>query len=152
MEGILSSWLVWLIIAAVLVIVELLTNTFAAFCLVGGCLIAMTAALFGLGMEAQLAGAAAGTVIAFIAFAPLIKKHREAARHNHEPSNMDALIGRTATTAEAIPGNGIGRARIDGDNWQVRTADGSGIEKGVQIRVTGYDSIILTVERASAKQ
>ena len=32
----LSNWLLWLIAAAILVIVELLTNTFAAFCLVGG--------------------------------------------------------------------------------------------------------------------
>ena len=67
-----SSWLWWLIAAAILVIVELLTNTFAAFCLVGGCALALVAALIGFGIEVQLVAAAIGSVIAFIAFKPLI--------------------------------------------------------------------------------
>lgn len=66
MDIIISSWLLWLIIAAILVIIELLTSMIATFCLATGCLIAMVCALLDWGVEAQLIGAIIGTVIAFI--------------------------------------------------------------------------------------
>ena len=101
----LSNWLLWLIAAAILVIVELITNTFAAFCLVGGCALALATSLIGFGIEAQLTAAAIGSVLSFIAFKPLIKRQAEARRHRDCLSNMDALIGRTTTVTEAIGGN-----------------------------------------------
>lgn len=143
----LSNWLLWLIAAAILLIVELLTNTFAAFCLVGGCALALATSLIGFGIEAQLTAAAIGSVLSFIAFKPLIKRQAEARRHRDCLSNMDALIGRTTTVTEAIGGNTPGRVRIDGDNWQAVSTDASPIDVGTKVRVTGYDSIILTVER-----
>lgn len=145
MEEIISPWLLWLIAAALLTIIELITNTFAAFCLVGGCLTAMVAALLGFGIETQLACAAIGTVLAFIAFTPLIKR-RKAARRDTPPSNMDALVGRVASVTEPTGANGIGRIRIDGDNWQFRTPDFSAVEAGRTVRIAGYDSIVLIVE------
>ncbi len=147
MDEVLSDWMIWLILAAVLIVIELLTNTFAAFCLVGGCVVALIMALIGLGLEVQIAGAVVGTVIAFIAFLPLIKKQRQAKSHSGYQSNMDALIGRTATVTEPIQESKPGRVKIDGDNWQVITADKSPIATGEQVKVVGYDSIILTVER-----
>lgn len=65
MDIIISSWFLWLIIAAILIIIELLTSMIATFCLAAGCLIAMVCALLG-GIEAQLIVAIIGTVIAFI--------------------------------------------------------------------------------------
>ena len=94
-----------------------------------------------------LIAAAIGSVLSFIAFKPLIKRQAEARRHRDCLSNMDALIGRTTTVTEAIGGNTPGRVRIDGDNWQAVSADASPINVGTKVRVTGYDSIILTVER-----
>ncbi len=40
----------------------------------------------------------------------------------------------------------LGRARIDGDNWQVRCPESTAeIPAGNEVVVTSYDSIILTV-------
>lgn len=147
MEEFVSNWLFWLILAALMTVIELLTNTFAFFCLVGGCLVALIVEILGFGLEAQLLGAAIGTVIAFIAFFPLMRKHRAEQQARTSPSNMDALIGRTATVVQPIEAGQTGRAKIDGDNWQIRSADNSAINAGEQVRVVGYDSIILTVER-----
>lgn len=60
---------------------------------------------------------------------------------------MDALLGRRATVTHEIRPGRLGRARIDGDNWQVQ-APGVGhvIPAGREVTVTSYDSIILTVE------
>ncbi len=66
MDIIISSRLLWLIIAAILIIIELLTSMIATFCLATSCLIEMVCALLGWGIEAQLTGAIIGTVIAFI--------------------------------------------------------------------------------------
>lgn len=66
MDIIISSRLLWLIIAAILIIIELLTSMIATFCLAAGCLIAMVCALLGWGVEAQLIGAIIGTGITFI--------------------------------------------------------------------------------------
>lgn len=140
----LSPWLVWLILAAVFTIVELLTGTFAFFCLVGGCLLAMLTALLGFEWNAQMIVAAVGTVIAFVAFRPLIRRQRRQA--TAEPSNMDALIGRNAVVMSATDAAGIGRLRIDGGNWQFRTPGFDFVEQGTAVRVTGYDSIVLIVE------
>lgn len=65
MDIIISSWFLWLIIAAILIIIELLTSMIATFCLAAGCLIAMVCALLG-GIETQLIVAIISTVIAFI--------------------------------------------------------------------------------------
>lgn len=147
MEEFVSNWLFWLILAALMTVIELLTNTFAFFCLVGGCLVALIVEILGFGLEAQLLGAAIGTVVAFITFLPLMRKHRAEQQSGASSSNMDALIGRTTVVVQPVEAGKMGRAKIDGDNWQIRSADNSAINAGEQVRVVGYDSIILTVER-----
>lgn len=145
-----ETWLIWLIIAALLVIIELFTFLVATFCLSVGCLFAMIMSIFDLSLEMQLVGLIAGTVIAFIAFAPMIRrwqKDKEQSRGNGMASNMDALINRVVDVVEPIPAYGVGRVKVDGDRWQARCTDGSEVPAGARVRITGYDSIILDVEK-----
>ncbi len=139
-------WLIWLIIAAVLVLIELLTYMVASFCLAIGCLFAMIASLIGGGFEWQLGALTVGTVFAFVVFAPIMRRRHKSKDSAQYSSNMDALIGREAIITENIPVGGVGRLRIDGDNWQARNIDGIESRKGDRVRVVGYDSIILIVE------
>ena len=61
-------------------------------------------------------------------------------------TGMDALLGRRATVIHPIHPGRLGRARIDGDNWQVQAPSVCEvIPDGTEVVVTGYDSIILTV-------
>ncbi len=144
-----ENWLIWLIVMAILVIIELLTSLIATFCLAVGCLCAMVVSLAHLGLEAQLIAVIVGTVVAFAVFAPKIRrwqKTREEQRGNCVVSNMDALKGRVVEVIEEIPANGLGRVRVDGDRWQARCNE-SIIPVGAQVRIIGYDSIILEVEQ-----
>lgn len=148
----LESWLVWLILAAVLIIVELLTNVIATLCIAVGCVVAMVVSLFGLGIEPQLIGLAAGTVVAFIVLTPVMRKfyRRESGSRWEMVSNMDALVGRVAVLTEEISGDkDTGRVRIDGDNWQVRMVDGTNASVGEKVRVVGNESIVLIVEKVT---
>lgn len=53
-------------------------------------------------------------------------------------------IGRTFTLAEAIV-NGQGKLKVDDTIWKI---EGQDLAQGTQVRVTGVDGTILTVERA----
>ncbi len=128
---------------------ELLTGAVATFCVAVGCLLACVAAVAGFGIEVQLGAMAVGVILAFVFLVPFINRIRSR-RKKQRPgynSNMDALIGREGFLVEAVPfGGGFGRMRIDGDCWQVRSHDGDPVDNGAKVRVTAYDSIILTVK------
>lgn len=143
-----EPWIIWLIVAAVLLVVELITGFIASFCLAVGALLASVCGMAGLGIEAQLIAMVAGVVLSFIFLVPLvnrIRKGRKARREDYN-SNMNALIGRESVVErEILAAGGLGRMRIDGDSWQIRSADGEAIDQGRRVKVVGYDSIILIV-------
>lgn len=143
-------WIIWLIATAVLLIVELLSNVVATLCMAVGCFVSSILALLGFGVVAPVIGMVAGVILAFIFIAPLVnrlhaRRHRDREAYN---SNMNALIGRIAEVSKPFAGGSEpGRARIDGDNWQIRSVDGATLERGMQVKVVGYDSIVLLVRQ-----
>lgn len=146
-----TAWILWLILCGALLLLELMTASLAALCGACGCLAAFLFAAFGASAEAQLIAAAVGTVASLLFLAPLVNRYR-ALRGKQSSvagnTNMDALIGRTAQLTRDITPASPGRLRIDGDNWQARSASGEPLEKGALVKVTGYDSIILLVKPA----
>jgi len=141
-----EPWTVWLIIAVVLLIVEVLTQMMWALCLGIGAIAAMLCSLFGVPGPwpvACLFGTALGTYAAVL---PYIKRRHARTSARQARTGMDALVGRRAIITEAVSPGKTGRARIDGDNWQVCAPDlGHDIPAGTEVVVTGYDSIILSV-------
>ncbi len=142
-------WIIWLIVAAVLLVIELITGFIATFCLAVGALLASLCGVFGLGIEIQLIALVGGVVLSFIFLAPLVNRIRGRRKEHREDynSNMNALIGREAFVEREIGDDGsLGRMRIDGDSWQIRSADGGAVSRGAKVKVVGYDSIILIVK------
>lgn len=146
-----QMWIIWLIVAAVFVIIEVPTQMLWALCLAVGAVVAMAASLAGLSFAWQLGLLATGSLIGYLLLMPVWK--RWLARHNalrgsESRTGMDALLGRKAIVTEQILPGQIGRARIDGDNWQVEAPGSTGIIlPGEEVSVTGYDSIILRVAK-----
>lgn len=142
MEG----WIIWLSAAAVLLIVEVLTQTMWSLCLSAGCVAAMIAALSGLDAGWQSAILIAGSLIAYLVLIPLFRRRHGHAKTGDPRTGMDALLGRRAIVTHEIKPGECGRARIDGDSWQVRAPGADrAIARGSEVTVTGYDSIILDV-------
>ena len=142
-----SVWIIWLIAAALLLIVEVLTQMMWALCLSIGSAAAMACSLAGLGLGWQVASFAVLSMAAYLILLPVFKKWHARTAEREARTGMDALLGRRATVTHAIRPGHLGRARIDGDNWQVQ-APGchETIPAGTEVAVTAYDSIILTVE------
>lgn len=145
-----EPWIIWLIIAALLLITEVLTQMMWALCLTVGAVAAMALSLLDVGLAWQVTALLAVGLGTYAAILPRFRRwHAKAAEHRAR-TGMEALLGRRAVVTEAIRPGRLGRARIDGDNWQVQ-APGIDLEipAGAEVSVTDYDSIILTVSDPS---
>lgn len=139
-------WSFWLILAVGFLIAEVFTLSATCLYIGIGALAAMTCALLGGEWIATIITFVAATAILYLATfhwrSSLIKFLHKGV--SHSATGMDALIGRTGTLYKA---HDCMRMRIDGDYWQVRPARHEHILiPGEEVRVVGYDSIILTVE------
>lgn len=142
-----ALWTIWLIAAALLIVIEICTQMMWALCLAVGALAAMGCALLGAGIEWQASGLVVFSLAAYLLLLPPFRRWHARRSERIARTGMDALLGRRAIVTHEILPDRLGRARIDGDNWQVR-APGvkASIPRGTEVSVTGYDSIILTVE------
>ena len=121
-----TAWIIWLIVAAVLAIIEVLSQMVWTLCLAIGCAAALAASLCGASLATQLALMAVTAVIAFIVLVPWLRRIHHAASERRG--------ARTGVMA-------------DGDNWQAVASSASDFfPVGSRVRIHSYDSIILTVE------
>lgn len=143
-----ENWLIWLILAGILLIIEVSTLALWALCLAVAAVVAMCAALMGGGTVVQISVFLVAIFAAYLMLMPIFRKRRGYVSKSNENARtgMDALLGRRAVVTKEIRPGELGRARIDGDSWQVRVPGGtSTVERGREVVVTGYDSIILEV-------
>ena len=114
------AWIVWLIVAAVLGVAEVVTFTFAlGLIAVGACVAAAVAALT-LGLPFQLLAFIIASAAGLGVVLPVAR------RHVKQPpllrSGSAALVGRPARVLEEVTGHG-GRVRIGGEEWSARAYD-----------------------------
>lgn len=143
-----TLWIIWLALAALLIIIEVFSQMVWTLCLAIGCFAALIADFLGVPLEWQLVTLAIIAVVAYIVLVPFVKRWHEkqvAKEGRSARTGMDALLGRRAVVTQVIRPGEIGRARIDGDSWQI-VAPGVPypIPCGAEVIVTDYDSIILT--------
>lgn len=141
-----NLWQMWLLVSVVCLILELTNGDFYITCFAIGAICSTILAALGANFYLQLAVFAIASVLCIFFIRPTILRYLH---KNEDPrvSNADALIGRIGRVSEAIEENGYGRVAIDGDDWKAVSSDRTAIEKGCNVKVTGRDSIILTVER-----
>ena len=89
------AWLVWVIVAAVLSVVELLTVTVAAGLLAVAAVAASVTAAVGVGAAGQAAAFAVAGGVCMAVVLPAVRRRRQAARPGPR-SGAAALVGRSA--------------------------------------------------------
>ena len=143
-----TIWQIWLLIAAVFVVIEIFTSGFAVACFSVGCVCGAILAACDLSWTWQVVAFAIGTFLAFVLIRPVVMKYLDKKTNNdHIKTNMDNIIGKTAVVTERIEDNGYGRVKIDGDDWKAQTTDGTSAEVGEHVKIESYESIILTVKK-----
>ena len=143
-----TVWQIWLLIAAVFVVIEIFTSGFAVACFSVGCVFGAILAACDLSLTWQIVAFAIGTFLAFVLIRPVVMKYLDKKTNDsHVKTNMDNIIGKTAVVTERIEEGGYGRVKIDGDDWKAMTDDGMAAEVGEKVQIVSYESIILTVKK-----
>jgi membrane protein implicated in regulation of membrane protease activity len=115
-----GTWIVWLIIAAALGAIEIVTVTLAFGLVAVGALVAAVAGAAGGSVAVQFGAFVAASAVGLGVARPL------AMRHVRQPpvlrTGTAALVGRTAIVLEEVSAQG-GRVRIGADVWSSRPYD-----------------------------
>ncbi|UYQ64584.1 NfeD family protein [Streptomyces peucetius] len=115
-----DAWLIWLIVAALLVVAEIFTLTASLGLLGGAALVTAGAAAIGLPLPWQL------LVFTVVATASMLFLRPLALRHVFQPQRerfgVDALVGKGAYVVSEVTGLS-GRVRIGGEEWTARAYD-----------------------------
>ncbi|MFF0339852.1 NfeD family protein [Kribbella sp. NPDC004875] len=115
-----QSWVLWLIVAAVLGSAELLTATFDLLLLAIAALAAAGTAALGLGIGFQVLAFAITAAAMVTLVRPVARRHLTG--HPKLRTGVAALIGREAVVLAACDRD-AGRVRIGGEEWSARSYD-----------------------------
>lgn len=117
-----DMWVIWLIVAVLLVAVEIVTLTAAVGLLGAAALIASVAAALGLPVPLQLVVFAGASVAGVVLLRPVAQ--RRLAPPRTVSFGIDALVGKPGYVLQEVTGRD-GRVRIGGEEWTARAMDDS---------------------------
>ena len=142
-------WHIWLIIAGVCFIIEMMTVGFLVFWFGVGALLTMIVSLIfpdNIILQASIF-VISSTLLIFLT-KPLVNKLSKSDKK--VATNAFSIIGKKGIVTQDInETHGVGQIKIAGEVWSAKTADGSIIEKGTQIEVIKIDGVKAVVEPIS---
>ena len=135
---------VWLIVAAVMALIEMVSMGLITIWFVVGGLAAFLAAFLGADLTIQILVFLLVSVMCLVLIRPLIIKHR-AIGESHESTP----VGSEAVVVQPVGGSQEpGRVMTpDHMTWVALSADGSPLEVGTRVRVVDNESIKLVVQK-----
>lgn len=140
-------WYIWLIIAGVCFIIEMLTIGFLIFWFGIGALISMLVSFICPGnlWLQSIVFVVSSTLLIFLT-KPLVNKFTK--KDKCVSTNAFSIIGKKALVIQDInPDFGIGQIKIANEVWSAKTQDGSIIKKGDQVNILTIDGVKAVVEK-----
>ena len=141
-------WQIWIIIAGVCLIGEILTSGFLIFWLSIGALIAMVVSFFVDNIIVQTAVFVISSAILIFATKPFVKKF---AKTKDVKTNAFSIIGQNGIVTKDIDSiNSKGQVKIDGETWSAVGKNDMDIPKGTEIEVVeikGVKAIVKPVNK-----
>ena len=132
---------IWLGIALVLLVIEILTVGLTTIWFAVGALLAMTLAFCGAGLPWQTTVFVVSSVLLLVFTRPLVQKYINGRRTK---TNIDAIVGMTGKVVETINGiEGTGAVLVDGRTWSARGED--------EMTVIPLDTIVTVQEVSGVK-
>ncbi|WP_139652903.1 NfeD family protein [Raoultibacter phocaeensis] len=135
---------IWLGVAAVMGIVEVISFGLITMWFVVGALIAFLANLLGFDLVVQLVVFFVVSIVCLIVLRPMFLKYRKRGE-KEEPD----VVGQAAIVIETIDNERLA-GRVETANrmtWAAKSADGAVLPAGETVVITGRESIRLIVER-----
>ncbi|MCL1847214.1 MAG: NfeD family protein [Coriobacteriia bacterium] len=143
MSGLPWVW-IWLVLAALLYVGEMLTATFFLLPFGLGATFALIGAFFGAPLWLQWLLFVVVSVFGLIFLRPFFK--RLTSKAEKTKAGVDRLIGMTGTVVEGNAPSGANRARIDRELWNVSTEQAEQLPIDTRVRVLRVEGTYLIVE------
>ena len=140
------NWLL-VILGVLCVIAELALGVMTGFdlALIGSSLVA--GGVVGLFFGSADIGLLSTAILAFLYFALFRKWLRSKLHVKTQPSNVDAVIGRTGVVTKRVAPRDCGMVKIGSEEWRAELAqpDGAALELGAEIKVLSVEGVTLKV-------
>jgi membrane protein implicated in regulation of membrane protease activity len=116
-----DMWVIWLIAAVGLIVLEIFTLTAAVGILGGAALITALTAGLGAPVPVQLVVFSGAAVAGVAVLGPVARRHLMGPRGG-APFGVDAVVGKPGYVLQEVTGRD-GRVRIGGEEWSARAVD-----------------------------
>ena len=142
-----SWWVVWLVIAVIMLVIEIVTTGLVTLWFAVGAIVAMIMDLCGAPLVSQIVVMAVVSIVCFILCMIWVRPKLESLRKkNVQKTNADRLIGREGIVI--VPLNaleGKGQVKVDGQIWSAKAEED--FNEGTKITVKAIEGVKLVVER-----
>lgn len=136
--------IIWLVVLAILLVIEFLTLGLTTVWFAGGALVAFLVSLAGGPLWLQLLLFIAVSVVLLLFTRPLAVKYLN---KDVQKTNVDSIPGQKGIVTATIDNlKAEGQVTIQGMDWTARAKNGNTIEKGKVVRVTAVEGVKLIVE------
>lgn len=138
----------WLLLAAILIVIELISLGLTTIWFAGGAFVAAIAAIAGASLPIQIVLFLVVSIVLLLVTRPLAVKHLD---NNTEKTNSEGLIGQTALVLQEINNlKETGQAKINGMEWTARAKNNEEvISVGEAVTVVEIQGVKLIVERCA---
>ena len=135
--------IVWIILAVVFLIVELVTVGMVSLWFMIGALVALLAAALGANPWLQIL---LFLLVSIVCFALLYPKLKGFVGRNRQPTNADMVLGKTCIVTQRIDNIAdTGAVSVGGKVWSARTMNGAPVEEGALVRAESIEGVKLMV-------
>ena len=140
-----ESWLIWLIFAGLMVLLECMTAGFLVIWFGVGAIFAMVTSLFIDSLVIQFVVFAISSSVFILLTKPLVKKFIQ---KDDEAPNVYTVIGKVAIVTKDIDTNkGTGQIKVDSDTWSAKDVDNGFIAMGEKVEVLKVEGVKVIVKK-----
>ena len=143
-------WYIWLILAGVFLIIEIMTVGFLIFWLSIGSLFAMITSLFTDNIVIQTTVFVISSIGLIFLTKPLVKKLNKT--DDTIATNAYSVIGKKAIVTQDInPTLGYGQIKVNGETWSAKTISDNIIPKDSEVIIKNIEGVKAVVELLNEK-
>lgn len=142
-------WQIWLIIAILFFILEMMGPGFLLFWVGVGALITMVVSFFTDSLVIQIGVFTISSILLLFCTRPFAKKFT---KNDNTITNANSIIGKKGLVTKEINSlKGTGQIKINGEAWSAKSSKEDIIEEGAEITVLDINGVKAIVEKANEK-
>lgn len=142
-------WQIWLIIAILFFILEMMGPGFLLFWVGVGALITMVVSLFVDSLVIQIGVFTISSILLLFCTRPFVKKFT---KNDTTITNANSIIGKKAIVTKEINSlKGTGQIKINGEAWSAKSSNEDIIEEGAKVTVLNINGVKAIVEKQKEK-